>query len=416
MEKIFPNNFGRSVRDLLVIGALLGVVNRLTSSEDFGWLALNPSPWLLLPVLIGVRYGVVQGLIAGTVASGTIAFVRAQWVALDAREVLVDQPFFFTALLMTGLIAGEAMRALRRANAVLLTDDSKRQAEVERMTAELEVVRETRQQLQERLALLQAPLAGLDDDLRKVITGPAEGLMDRLLDLLHAISDVSSAAIYRRHGSRLQRIAAINPTGPLSTELDTERVPIARRALTERVMVSVKEALETTPTQPFLAAIPFEDAEGEGILLVQDMPLRSLGWHQFSRMEMVLLWVCGLQLSRKQMEAGTRLVPADTLRLLIGQALAAHEIHHVPSVVVKLTGDDVERSARKIAAVLPPMATAAALPQNAGVIVLLPFQGIAEATLLAAALRKQAPSVAASSILTSDVSTLDAFWDSLLKP
>ena len=416
MEKIFPNHFGRCVRDLVVIGTLLGVVNRLTNVSDFGWLALNPSPWLLLPVLIGVRYGVVQGLIAGAAASAAIALLRANGVPMDARDVLIDQPFFFTALLMTGLIAGEAMRGLRRANSTLISEDVQRQTAIERMTAELEVTRETRQQLQEHLALLQSPLAGLDDDLRKVFTGPPEGLMERVLDLLHALSDVSSAAIYRRRGDRLHRIAAINPTGPLSTELDTERVPIARRALTERVLVSVKDALETTPTQPFLAAIPFEDAEGEGLLLVQDMPLRSLGWHQFARMEMVLLWVCGLQLSRKQMAGDTRLVPADTLRMLIGHALATHETHHLPSAVLKLTGSDLERSAKKIASLLPATATAAALPQHMGLLVLLPFHGLAEATLLAEAMRKQFAGTSTTSVLTSDASTLDAFWDQLLKP
>ncbi len=410
------SSFLRCCRDLIVIGGLLALVNHLTLRGDFGWMEWNPTPWLLLPMLIGLRYGAPQGLLAGGSACILIVLRRAGVQVDDARDLLMDHPFYFTSIIMTGLIAGEAMRALRRENAALKDDDRARRAENDRMRAEVEVLRGTRQQLQERLALFNAPMASLDDDLRKVLTGAPEQLMDRVLDLLHALTDVTSAAIYRRKGNLLHRLAALNPTGPLSPDLDTERVPIARRALADRVLVSVRKPLETTPTQPFLAAIPFTDLEGDGLLLVQDMPLRSFGWEAFARMEMILLWVCGMQIARKEMMGAGGLVPLDTLRLLVGHALATNDVHHVPSTVVKLTGGETAKSTKSILKHLPPATTVALLPEVTGLLALLPFVGEAETSTLLPALRESLPTLRVEQFQTSGTSDLDAFWAHVTKP
>ena len=52
---------------LLVAGALASI-NLWVAPDDFGWLNQNPSPYLLLPILIGARFGFVSGIGAGASA------------------------------------------------------------------------------------------------------------------------------------------------------------------------------------------------------------------------------------------------------------------------------------------------------------------------------------------------------------
>ena len=53
----FPDRYiGKAFRDVLLLGAVLALINYLAALSDFGWMRLNPSPWLLLPALIGVRF------------------------------------------------------------------------------------------------------------------------------------------------------------------------------------------------------------------------------------------------------------------------------------------------------------------------------------------------------------------------
>ena len=45
--------------------ALLAAVNYVVVPGDAGWFAANPTPFLIIPVLLGVRYGFSAGFGAG---------------------------------------------------------------------------------------------------------------------------------------------------------------------------------------------------------------------------------------------------------------------------------------------------------------------------------------------------------------
>lgn len=417
MERSERNSLGSAIRDILVIGGLLAATNWLADRADFGWFDYNPTPWLLLPLLVGLRHGVAAGIIAGVVGAASVVAVHSERSVEVLRGFLQDHPFYFTALVFGGLMAGEIQRALRRDN-VRLRDELKFSAEeVRRARAELELGRETRQQLQERLALHNASLACIDDDLRKLIAGPSEDLMERLLGLLHQHGGITSAGLYRLRGDELDRVAALNPTGPLEPEMHLDTVPIARRALSERSLISVKNAMETTKAQPFLAALPFEDPDGEGVLLIQDMPLSHFNWEHLARLEMILLWTSSLLIAREQATDERRLVPLPTFQVLVGHALATESAHHVPSIILKVQGAIDEAKRKGLLRLLPATATATQLPPNAGagLAILMPFAGEADATAVAREFHQIDTGLRIANYLVAGGAQVEQFWSHLIQ-
>ena len=64
--------------DLAVLAGLLLAVNGFFAARDIGWTHLHPTPWLLLPILMGCRYGFASGMAGAGVAilAVTIGFFQ----------------------------------------------------------------------------------------------------------------------------------------------------------------------------------------------------------------------------------------------------------------------------------------------------------------------------------------------------
>ncbi len=58
--------------DAAVVAAAIVGANLLFDRAHPGWTNLNPSPYLLLPLLLGGRYGFLPGILAGLTASALI--------------------------------------------------------------------------------------------------------------------------------------------------------------------------------------------------------------------------------------------------------------------------------------------------------------------------------------------------------
>ena len=118
-----------------------------------------------------------------------------------------------------------------------------------------------RQDGDESLALFNAPLCALDDELGTLFTYPKEEFPQQLLRLLHRLTNLTSAGIYGVEGDVLKQTSALHPTPPLEPSLSLRRTPLAERALSSGVLASVPDATELTEAQPFLAA--FKGGGGE---------------------------------------------------------------------------------------------------------------------------------------------------------
>jgi hypothetical protein len=406
-------NILRLIRDFAIIAILLTAINFLTGRDDLGWLELNPTPWLLLPALIGARYGVIAGSCSGIGSALGIAAVRAGFSYDVAHELLGDRPYFFTLLVLTGYLAGECQRLQRRENQRLETERKSLEFEVHRTTSELELARETRQQLEEHMALHNASLAGLDDDLRKLMVGPIEGLFDRMLGLLQQHVGLQSAGIYGRRGDDLICLAAINPTKPLAKRISLDSVPIARRALDEKRLISVKSAEECTALQPFLAALSFEDAQGEGVLLVHDMPLRQFDWPHLARMELIVGWTLLMLGTHDKIKGERKLIDNDFFQAALSCAISADQVHHVPSVILVADGKTPEQD---LTQVLPPTTMLTRLVGQDRLIALLPFAGEMETNTILTQWKSLQPAPKVSRYVVTGQAKLDDLWPELTRP
>ena len=425
MENSSTPSIASGIRDILVIGGIIAGVNWGVSRGDFGWLQMNPTPWLILPALIGARYGVLLGVAAGVATSAGISAVQAHELATSLHLVTQHHPFFFSSLLIIGLVAGEFHRFTKGRSRELLATTHDQSEELYRVKAELELCRETRHALQRHLAVHNATTASLDDDLRKIITAKPAEQLGLLLGALQQHGEVVSAALYRSDGSKLKRIAVVEPTAALPETLSLAAVPLASKALDERSIASVKDPLGTSATQPFLAAIPFTDAEGDGLLLVQDMPFKAFNLEHLARIDLILHWTFAMLRYRKEFGEGStskggNSVPMEDFMALLGQSLQAEESHALPSTVIRLDFNKLDEAKdakleKRLLATLPPTAFATRLPAHGSLIVLLPFGGELEAEATNKLLNAAGADVKLCHYLVVGPADTQTFWTHIIQ-
>lgn len=409
------------IRDTLLLGILLAGLNYVLAHDDPGWLSLNPTPWLLLPLLIGARYGVTSGILTGLLTGAAIIAVRSYLEGLDPWAFASQNRYPITCLAILGLLAGELNHLLRGDSHKLRSDLDRASSQVERLDAEIGLLRETRHELQRTLALHNAPLACLDNELKKVVSMPPDDTFAAILDVLHRLAGISSAAIYRQDGNQLLREAALHPTAPLKTSLVIDQTPLAARALEEKHIAAVTHPLESSAVQPFLAAVPWAFRQHSGVLLIQDMPLESLEWSNLARVEVVLHWALTLRTHLESMGSSGpvgRLVPVEDFMILLAQALETEKAHALPSSFIRFdpAPDSTALSAdgRTLLAKLPPHTLTTRLPSGSFA-TLLPFVSDEAADHLATEVRHQFPGLRSSHSVISSPTTVEALWTSVLQ-
>jgi hypothetical protein len=258
----------------------------------------------------------------------------------------------------------------------------------------------------------------LDDDLRKIITSKPADQLPALLTALQQHGQIVSAGLYRVVGSKLKRIAVAEPTAVLGESLVLDEVPLAARALDQRSIASVKDPMGTSATQPYLAAVPFGDAQGAGVLLIQDMPFAAFNWPHLARIDLILHWTFALLRYRDALSGegkGTRRVPIEEFKVLLAQALQAESSHSLPSIVVRVdfTQPNEAKDSKleqRLLATLPATALVTRLPQQGSLIALLPFGGEMEAESASHELSNIAATLQVSHYLVVGPTTVEALW------
>jgi hypothetical protein len=411
------NNFWSSLRDYFLLCGLLAAANWFLAGEDLGWLKLNPTPWLLPAVLLGARYGFATGLGGGISTAGLIALV--QWKLshhVEIQDVLEKHSYVLLSIVTAGAAAGELRALIRRFTVQTNLANQSLAAENSRLRCQLELVRETRQQLQEQLSLFNAPLMALDEELLKLFECRPDAMPMELLRCLHRLTGVTSAGIYFSRGDNLEQSAVLHPTPPLVSRLILSHTPLAKMALTTNKLASVPDAAELNAEQPFLAALPWLDEEGRtAVLLIQDLPLESFTMQNLARVELMLKWVSALTVFKKSFSASAEsdhTVTVDIFRMLLHEAVMAAREHGVPSTVLRFeTG--TPKAAATVLKMLP--ATAAALRVNEAdkLVVLLPFSGEAEAEDLSRRLMAASSGLSIERYLIAESVTGDELWKHL---
>lgn len=408
---------GKAARDFILLSALLGGLNFAIARHDPGWMQLNPTPWLLLPLLIGIRYGLWPGTITGLLAAAALAVMRARLEEMEPWDFAVANRYPLTALIVAGFVAGECSRVFRRSRDEREEDTARLRSESERLRAELGVSRQARHELQQAVAMHNAPLACLDDELRKLVPLPAAMVHDALLQLLRRLAGVISAGFYERKNGSLVRLAVINPSGDLAETIRMADSRVAEQAIETKSISAIGDPDADPREQPFMAAIPWADNGKEGLLLIADMPVEQFDWRHLSRIELMLHWTFAIRRMAAEFNdaaAGRREASTEEFMLLLAAALETEQTHQLPSSVLRLDdGEAVAGIGNQLAPLLPASAVTSRVP-GGGLAVLLPFTADQEAEAISHRIQEKAPSLRISRYVVAGAARLEDLWTRIL--
>ncbi len=382
-------SLGSPGQDALALGGLLALMNLWTAWADPGWLDLNPSPWILLPLLTGARYGFRWGFFSGTVASLGLLVV----LLIISEGRVADHALFFLALPTIGFLAGEA-------HALFASRQAGRNDAVEVLTtqrdhpgADLEVAEDARIPLQEHPALLPAGTASLEQQLRGLFEPGAGPVFPHLLQLLRDTAGITDAAFYQIEGNLLTRQAVLGGSDALPDQLELADAGIANLAVNRQSLVTCRQVWSTVPAQssPWLAALPWPVASGPArhLLLIHRMEFQAVDGRIFSRIQMICRWVAQFMTLRQldgmaEPTAGPLVAAPDVFRRAAAEAAAAHREHNLPSANLTFRlalGSTPDQAARLGMLIAPQMRTTDLATQypDGTVEVLLTFDGPREA-------------------------------------
>lgn len=385
-------SLGRPWQDVVAIGGGLALLNLLTVPSDLGWLSLNPSPWIVLPLLTGARHGFRWGFLSGAVAS----LLLLGTLLLTQRDMVAAHSLFFLALPALGLLAGEAHSLLavrvpeRETSVEVLTAPTSQPADPVTVTGVAEIARV---QLPEPPAGPEADPVTLELQLRGLFEPGTGPVFPNLLRLLQTNAGVTDAALYLIEGTSLTRTALLGTDEALPENLPLSDTGIAHLAVTRQSLVTCRQVWSTVPAQhsPWLAALPWPVSSGASryLLLIHRMDGNAVNWRTFSRIQMICRWVAQFMELRQldglsEPTAGPLVVTPAIFRRSAADAAAAYREHSLPSTVVAFrlaSGTTPEHAARLGTLVAPQMRTTDIATQHPdGTIeVLLTFDGPQEA-------------------------------------
>lgn len=401
--------------DLSILVVLLGLLNGFTVGfKDWGWMTLNPSPWLLVPLFIGARYGFGWGVGSGLgvmvlIYAGQAVHAIAYDEAQSLTAIFSHHLFFFLSLPGIGFLTGETQGLISRKLAAAEKQIGELALKQEKLDAELDIAEESRFQLQEKLALFGAEHSNLDRQLRALFEPTAGAIFPNLLRLLRDMCSITDAGIYAVEGANLKRLALIGNVENIPPLLEIKETEMAKLAIQRKALTTLKELWQESPEQngQFIAALPWLGGGGTvaAVLMIRRMQFLGTNWRNFNRIQMVCRWVAQYVDLRVQAAAepaklagntGALIVSPRALQSTLNQAQAVHRDWKLPSALA--TFEFTEPVTEQVAKLLPQAVGSVMRPTDVGTLegemtqpmfkVLMPMDGVADAeSLLNAALR-----------------------------
>jgi len=305
-------SFG-SVADGLLLLLLLCFANVSVARTDPGFFELNPTPWLILPAVLGARHGLLSGL-AGSLAAMLIVFLGCRYFKNDGdfAGLISSNAYYFISLLAGGAVGG-LVHSLLAGPAKTAQNLAQQMAEShQRLQHELALSQSSANELSKRLLLQDADFITLQDRVQQLFAlgsdDSEKNIERRLLELFRDLFAVNAAAIYRHDSGPVatatwKSVATIGPDTGLEdhTAFDPEQHPVAASAIENREISTCASLWQSTPSDTpaphsstTLAAIPWSrntSATPTRLLIVDRMPYAQANWENLSRIQALFDWV-----------------------------------------------------------------------------------------------------------------------------
>jgi hypothetical protein len=333
-----------SLFDFLSFFVILAGVNYFVSPRDVGWFAVNPTPFLLIPALLGVRYGFSAGLSAGLL---TALFLLVGRHVLSHGISLVDHRYTLITLPIFGALVGQVAEGLRRRRLLLEGETAQLNRQNRHLDAERELLLLSRQDLQQRLGLFGAEAASVDEELQELSETSREFAPAQLLSTLGRITRARSAALYVvPQGSRpapLSRAASMGDSSKFPESLELSDHQIIEEALSNKTFLIQKSLLELTPsrTPGYLAAYPITGVENFAnyVLVIQDVPFNDIKPNTFDVMKSICDWMKFALARPLHHEARHRALSQSDFYQAMEAAVTTHGQQAIPSTLVRVPFD-----------------------------------------------------------------------------
>lgn len=343
--------------DAALLSAALVGANFVFARAQLGWLDLNPSPYVLLPLLLGGRYGFLVGLLSGLATSALVAALHTLSASASFTATLAAQPFLYASFPFLGGVAGELYGWFRRERAQAAAQLEKLQTSVRRLDADVRYLRGVKDELDRAVAARDGEISTLDAELRRLYGTTREDLPAATLQFLKRQVRLADAAIYTLESasdapSSLRRVALIGRDLHLPATLERSASPMVRLALDRGSLVTLPELLQQRepPTdENLLLVAPLRDAAGRTIALlaVAGMPFIGFNAQTANLIALICGWAgevldlaTGAAAGRYRVVTGResqRVFTRDHFRHLLALALEANQGHRLPSSVVVFT-------------------------------------------------------------------------------
>lgn len=336
--------------DATVLGLAVVGANLLFDHAHPGWANLNPSPYALLPILLGGRYGFTVGALTGAATSALVAGLQIYGGATSLRTAILDAPFLHASLLYLGALAGELFGWLRHGQLTAEVQVEKLRVSVRRLDAEVRYLRGVKDELDRAVAARDGEVSTLDAELRRLYSTPPDHLPQAILHFLKRQVRLNDAALYAvgTPDEPLRRLGLIGHDAHLPESLARDASAVARLAIDRSSLVTLPEVIrqaEPPATEHILLAAPLPDAEGRvrTLLVVSGLPFINFTPQSANLIALICEWggeVIDLATGaadRYRVIAGTesqRIFTRPHLEHLLHLTLDAYQRHRLPSSVV----------------------------------------------------------------------------------
>lgn len=307
----------------------------------------NTFPWLVLvPLLMGMRYGFMQGLI------GAILLVLALFAyRANGYSVYQDIPeSFVVGVLISGMLVGEFRDLWERRLERLDMANEYRQLRLDAFTRTHYILRISHDRLEQRVAgndrSLRSSLLGLRSQLRALPHGDdaLAALAESVMNVLAQYGSFHVAALYRVQADEHVQLQPLNSLGACKP-MNADDL-LVRMCLKRGQLVSVREDLlergESRDHSQYQACIPLIDTEDRilALVAVEQMPFFSFNDRTLSLLAILAGHVADLLLSDPQalqLESSDAQVFSQNLKRCLHDAQQHHLDAYLMGLEVKQT-------------------------------------------------------------------------------
>lgn len=336
--------------DTLVIGTLLVSLNFIFGSDDLGWIAANPCPYLLIPLLLGARYGSSPGFYTASV-SVALVFMLNQLteMPMGLNTFFREHAYLVFSFFIYGILSGEVNGFFRRKSDrfSFLYDESRER--LRKLDGDIKKIAQINNKLQREVLNADNQTFSLDLEVRALYECPTDDLWMKTLMILNRMERILNAAIYGLpEDGKLKRLALLGSEKSLVPLLELEDHPLLQKALSEEQLTAIPEVMEekSLKREPFLFTMPLKDADNKifALVVVTEMPFMSFNPRNLRRIDLIASWaaeIIDLRIHAHEHHyrvlsgpENKRIFMPNYLRTKLKLSLLTHQQHDIPSALI----------------------------------------------------------------------------------